>query len=141
MTPGPVAPVFDRPSPLQRVLRAREQRHALEQEAASAWTPGQVFGELLRYLDHVEAFNDTTLNCRTARQQLERRTNLLQLTVDRSVEADIVDAQIFDGLFAVLAHLDEILVNPFALFSTGAAAARELVRLEIRFLATSPGEE
>jgi hypothetical protein len=110
----------------------RRQLPELQIEAQFNWTPGQVLGEIISYLDRVEGFKESNLATVVVRQRMQRLTRMLSASVERSLKSGL-DPMRLEGIFRALAQYDDLLSGKTA---TGPAskAARDLVRIEISYL-------
>jgi hypothetical protein len=108
---------------------------AVQAPAGETWAPGQALGEILGYLDRVEGFTGSDLTAFGVRRRMRRLTSILRAATARSQWAGL-DSQRLNGLFTALAKHDEILSTEWTASGPSAKSARDLIRLEITYLAS-----
>lgn len=99
------------------------------------WTPGQVLGELLTYLDRLETFTGSGLSASWAQKRINWLTETLNASVERSTSIGL-DAEQLSGIFIALKNHDALLKAERTLTAQSVKAARDLIRLEVSVLTT-----
>ena len=117
-------------------FRPHESQLATFQATAEqTWAPGQALGEMLGYLDRVEGFTDSDLTAFGVQRRMRRLTSILRAALARSQSVGL-DPQRLNGLFTALAKHDELLSVEWTVGGPSAKSARDLIRLEITYLAS-----
>jgi hypothetical protein len=91
---------------------------------------------MLGYLDRVEGFTGSDLTAFCVQRRLRQLTAALRAAVARSRAAGL-DPGRLGGLFTALAEHDNLLTTEWSVAGPLAKAAREMIRLEITYLASS----
>jgi hypothetical protein len=114
-----------------RYLESAEGRlNRLEQEARAGWTPGQILGELLTYIDRLENFTPSSVSASWAQKRMKSLTEALSESVQRNVAIGL-EADELNAIFDALKGHDALLSAERSLATPAVKEARNLIRLEI----------
>jgi hypothetical protein len=109
----------------------RRQLSDLQIEAQFNWTPGQVLGEIVSYLDRIEGFTVSGFAITVIRQRMQWLTRMLSASVERALEGGLEPARL-EGIFEALSQYDDLLSGQ-SVAESSSKVARELVRMEISY--------
>jgi hypothetical protein len=112
---------------------AEFQFRRIEREAKVSWTPGEVLGELLTYLDRLESFTESDISASWAQKRICWLTTTLNESVQRSLVVGL-DPEKLRGIFSALRRHDALLSSERTLMAPSVKSARDLIRLEVAFL-------
>lgn len=115
------------------VTSVQQELRELTEASETAWTPGQVCGAIVAYLDRAENFSSSTESAIDMRKRLQCLTRALYKSTGRIPGLGCAIER-FDGLYIALAEHDETLSRELSLKATSVRAARDLVRLEVAFV-------
>lgn len=118
------------------LLDLAEQSLAAQHDAMeTSWTPGQVCGAVLDYLEVLESTPPQSVGAGEAAAHMRRLTSLLHKSVDRTVQKGL-DPRRLSGLYDALSAHALLLEAERGLHSVDTEQARSLIRMEIAYLAT-----
>jgi hypothetical protein len=110
----------------------RRQLPELQIEAQFNWTPGQVLGEIVSYLDRVEGFKESNRTTTIVRQRMQWFTQMLSASTERALKSGLDPAGL-ESIFEALSQYDDLLSGQ-TVAESPSRAVRDLVRMEISYL-------
>jgi hypothetical protein len=118
---------------LEELAEAKALLVAHELDAEQTWTPGQVFGSLLQYLDRVETFADDPGRVLDVIRRTRWYARILAQSAQRAAAQGLEPSRLAAARAALERH-ERILLAEHDLKNTRVKAARDLIRLEIAYL-------
>jgi hypothetical protein len=110
--------------------------HAVRREAEENWTPGQVLGEILVYLNRVDNFTESESAAIAVQKRMRWLSAVLQTAGRRAKLAGLDPTQLSD-LFRALVAYDIALSVERTVTAPSVRAACQLIRLEVSYLIPS----
>jgi hypothetical protein len=115
-----------------------DQLREVRRNAEDFWTPGQALGEILAYLARIEHFTGVELTASSVQRRMRWLTSVLHAAAQRAEAAGLEPGQL-TGIFSALDRHDALLSSKRTVVGPPARAARDLIRVEIAYLA--PGRQ